>query len=94
MRDSPYTPVRQWHRVYEQKLQKFRTNNKIKTEYTVPETPKQNGVAERYNRTVVETARSLLIESKLPKCYWLRAVDTAAYVINLVKKAQNEKTPY
>ena len=75
-------------------FKKFCNNNKIKTEYTVPETPEQNGVAERYNRTVVETARSLLIESKLPKCYWLRAVDTAAYVRNLVKKDQNEKTPY
>ena len=70
------------------------TNNKVKQEYTVPETPEQNGVAERYNRTVVETARSLLIESKLPKCYWLRAVDTAAYARNLVKKDKNEKTPY
>ena len=48
-------------------FKKFCTNNKIKTEYTVPETPEQNGVAERYNRTVVETARSLLIESKVPK---------------------------
>ena len=72
----------------------FCTNNKIKTEYTVPETPQQNGVAERYNGTVVETAQSLLIESKLPKCYWPRAVDTAVYVRNLVKKAQNEKKPY
>ena len=63
-------------------------------EYTVPETPEQNGVAERYNRTVVETARSLLIESKLPKSYWLRAVDTAAYVRNLVKKDKTDKSPY
>ena len=70
------------------------TNNKVKQEYTVPETPEQNGVAERYNRTVVETARSPLIESKLPKCYWLRAVDTAAYVRNLVKRDKNEKNPY
>ena len=43
----------------------FCTNNKIKRDYTVPEFPEQNGVAERYNPTVVETARSLLIESKL-----------------------------
>ena len=72
----------------------FCTNNKIKREYTVPETLEQNGVAERHNRTVVETARSLLIESKLPKSYWLRAVDTAAYVRNLVKKDKTAKSPY
>ena len=35
-----------------------------------------------------------MIESKLPKSYWLRAVDTAAYVRNLVKKDANEKSPY
>ena len=52
-------------------FKQFCTNNKIKREYTVLETPEQNGVAERYNRTVVETARSLLIKSKLAKSYWL-----------------------
>ena len=92
---SSHTTVWQWHRVYEQKFQKqFFTNNKIKREYTVSETPEQIGVAERYNRTVVETARSLLIESKLPKSHWLRAVDTAAYVRNLVKKDKTDKSPY
>ena len=34
----------------------FCTNNKIKREYTVTQNPEQNGVAEQYNRTVVETA--------------------------------------
>ena len=74
-------------------FKQFCTNNKIKREYTVLETPEQNGVAERYNRTVAETARSLLIESKLPKSSWLRAVDTAAYVRNLVKKDKTDKSP-
>ena len=72
-------------------FKQFSTNNKIKREYTIPETPEQNGVAERYNRTVVETARSLLIESKLPVSYWLRAVDTAAYERNLVRKDKNDE---
>ena len=75
-------------------FKQFCTNNKIKREYTVHETPEQNGVAERYNRTVVETTRSLLIESKLPKSYRLRAVDTAAYVRNLDKKDKTDKSPY
>ena len=63
-------------------------------EYTVPETTEQNGVAVRYNRTVVERARSLLIESKLPKSYWLRAVETAAYVRNLVQKDKYQRSPF
>ncbi len=36
-------------------------DSKIKQEFTVPETPQQNGVAERFNRTLVEIGRSLLI---------------------------------
>ena len=75
-------------------FKQFCINNKIQREYTVPETPEQNGVAERYNRTVVETARNLLIESKLPKSNWLRAVDKAAYVRNLVKKDKTDKNPH
>ena len=74
-------------------FKQFCTNNEIKREYTVPETPQQNGVAEQYNRTIVETARSLLIESKLPKSYWLRAVDTAAYVRILSKRTRLTKAP-
>ena len=36
-------------------------------EIVVPETPEQNGVAERFNRTAVEAARCLPMDSKLPK---------------------------
>ena len=53
-------------------------SKEISREYKVPETPEQNGVAERSNRTVVEAARCFLIDSKLPKSYWVRAVDTAS----------------
>ena len=42
----------------------------------------------------METAQSLLIESKLPKSHWLRVVDTAVYVRNLVKKEKTDKSPY
>jgi transposase InsO family protein len=41
-------------------------DSKIKQEFTVPETPHQNGVAERFNRTLVEMGRCLLIQAKLP----------------------------
>ena len=34
------------------------------------------------------------MKSTMPKSYWLRAVDTAAYVRNLVKKDKTYKSPY
>ena len=37
----------------------------IRHEHTIPRTPEQNGVAERMNRTLVETVRSMLSYSEL-----------------------------
>jgi len=35
-------------------------------QYTTPYTPQQNGVCERKNMTVMEMARCLLLEKKMP----------------------------
>ena len=56
----------------------------ILQEKTIPETPKQNGLAERCNRTLLETARCLLIDSGLPKMMWGAAILPAARIRNLV----------
>ncbi|GJY05724.1 ribonuclease H-like domain-containing protein [Tanacetum coccineum] len=40
----------------------------------------QNGVAERRNRTLIEAARTMLVDSKLPTIFWAEAVSTACYV--------------
>ncbi|GKC06111.1 putative ribonuclease H-like domain-containing protein [Tanacetum coccineum] len=47
-------------------------------------TPQQNGVAERRNRTLIEAARTMLVDSKLPTTFWAEAVNTARYVQNRV----------
>ncbi|GJX80590.1 ribonuclease H-like domain-containing protein [Tanacetum coccineum] len=58
-------------------------------------TPQQNVVAERKNRTLIEAARTLLVDSKLPTTFWAEVVNTAFYVQNrvLVIKPHN-KTLY
>ncbi|KAI3770718.1 hypothetical protein L6452_01860 [Arctium lappa] len=56
----------------------------IEKQYSAPRTPQQNGVAERRNRTLIEAARSLLADSKLPITFWAEAVNTASYVQNRV----------
>ncbi|GKB72170.1 putative ribonuclease H-like domain-containing protein [Tanacetum coccineum] len=52
----------------------------IKREYSIARTPQQNGVAERRNRTLIEAARTMLADSKLPTTFWAKAVSTACYL--------------
>ena len=67
----------------------------IHRQLTTPRTPQQNGVAERFNRTIMESARSMLHATGLPGRYWGDAVMTAVYVRNrLPTRALNGVTPY
>jgi hypothetical protein len=54
----------------------------ISRQQTPPYTPQHNGVAERANRTIVESARSMLHSANLPYSFWGEAVVTAAYLCN------------
>ena len=67
----------------------------ITHQFSAPRTPQQNGVVERKNRSLQETARTLLQESKLPRSFWAEAVNTACYVLNrvIIRPILN-KTPY
>lgn len=64
------------------RLKKFLKDKGIKHELTVPYSPQQNGVAERYNRSIMEKVRSMLADSRLPKQMWAEASNTAAYLLN------------
>ncbi|GKE62272.1 putative ribonuclease H-like domain-containing protein [Tanacetum coccineum] len=76
-------------------LDEFCREKGIKREYSVARTLQQNGVAEKRNRTLIEAARTMLADSKLPTKFWAEAVSTACYVHNrvLIVKPHN-KTPY
>ncbi|GJT65798.1 putative ribonuclease H-like domain-containing protein [Tanacetum coccineum] len=76
-------------------MSEFCEQKGIKREFSIARTPQQNGVAERRNRTLIEAARTMLADSKLPTTFWAEAVNTACYVQNrvLVVKPHN-KTPY
>ncbi|GKA74902.1 putative ribonuclease H-like domain-containing protein [Tanacetum coccineum] len=67
----------------------------IKREFSVARTPQQNSVAERRNKILIEAARTMLVDSKLPTTFWVEAINIACYVLNrvLVIKPHN-KTPY
>jgi hypothetical protein len=48
----------------------------------MPYTPEQNGATEQENRTNVESTRSMLHASGLPKELWAEACNTAVYTLN------------
>nr|GEV21371.1 hypothetical protein [Tanacetum cinerariifolium] len=76
-------------------INEFYTKKGIRREFSNARTPQQNGVAKRRNRTLIEAARTMLADAKLPVTFWAEAVNTAYYVQDrvLVNKSQN-KTPY
>nr|GFB65042.1 ribonuclease H-like domain-containing protein [Tanacetum cinerariifolium] len=56
-------------------------------EFSVARTPQQNGVAERRNRILIEAARTMLADSKLPTIFLVKVVNTACYVNNKVDQS-------
>jgi len=70
-------------------------SNGIQQQFTVPHTPQQNGVAERWNRTLVESARSMLQGKNISNSFWAEAVNTAVYLKNRCPTKQLVfKTPF
>nr|CAN80831.1 hypothetical protein VITISV_002503 [Vitis vinifera] len=60
----------------------FMSNHGIIHQSSCAYTPQQNGVAERKNRHLVETTRTILLHSHVPFRFWGDAVLTVCYLIN------------
>lgn len=56
--------------------------NGIKTQLTVPNTSRLNGVSEHKNRTLIKMTRCFLASSGLLKQNWGRPVSTANHVLD------------
>nr|GEY59714.1 hypothetical protein [Tanacetum cinerariifolium] len=62
---------------------------------SVARTPEQNGVVERWNRTLVEAARTMLSAAKVPLIFWAEAIATTCFTQNRsLVIPRHEKTPY
>ena len=69
------------------RFQKYLLENQIGHETSTAYCSQQNGLAERANRTLAETVRTLLIGANLPERLWGEAISTAAFLRNLIPKA-------
>ncbi|CAI7927977.1 unnamed protein product [Closterium sp. NIES-54] len=63
----------------------------IQHQLTVPYNPQQNGVAEHFNRTLQEGARTLLGRAGLPDPFWVTALRQVALLKNRVLASVGDK---
>ena len=77
-----------------EETRKWANEKGIIIETTAPYSPSQNGVAEIFNRTLLELARAMLISSKLPTFLWDEAISHTNYLRNRAPtRALQGKTP-
>ncbi|GJW59019.1 retrovirus-related pol polyprotein from transposon TNT 1-94 [Tanacetum coccineum] len=76
-------------------LKDYYENVRISHQTSVVRTPQQNGIVERWNHTLVEVSRTMLIFSKALLYMWAEAVSTACYTQNRsIIHLRYNKTPY
>ena len=79
----------------EGKIKQFYHDKGINNYKSCTYTPQQNGVVERKHKHLLETARALYFQSKLPIKFWGECVLTAAHIINrLPLQSLNNISPY
>ena len=76
------------------KLINYLRDRGIKLQETHRDAPYENGMAERYNRTLLEATRTNLIQSNMPERFWAESMDTVNYVKNRIKHTTTGKIPY
>ncbi len=76
-------------------FENYLKENGIESQTSTAYTPQQNGVAERMNRTLQDSMRSMLMEAKLSKQYWGYALKCAVFVRNLCQSTSTKrKAPF
>ena len=66
----------------------------IDAQYTMSDTPQQNGITDRRNRMLLDMVRCMLVNSSLLEFLWDEALKTATYILNQVPSKYVLKTPY
>jgi hypothetical protein len=67
----------------------------IHHQYTTPYTPQQNGVAERFNKTIMEVVQTMLYDMEMAREFWGEGVMMAIYTRNWSPSCSIDNvTPY
>ena len=75
------------------RVQEMLLKRGIVPETSAPYSPNQNGLVERYNRTVLEMIRCLLHQANFPAYLWEDAFEVALHILNRRVNAQTGGIP-
>ena len=77
-------------------IEGFCKDEGIVQQFSAARTPQQNGVVERKNRALIEAARTMLHDAKLPTYFWAEAINTACYTQNrsMINKTHGNTPSY
>ena len=76
------------------RFQDYMIEHGITSQLLAPGISQQNGVSERRNRTLLDMVRSMMSFAQLPNSFWGYAVETAAYILNMVPSKSVSETSY
>lgn len=77
------------------RIYQFTRSKEIQINACPPYVHELNGVAERFNRTIMDMARCLMAEAKVNRSFWPECIKTAAYLKNRsLANTEERKTPY
>ncbi|GJW91378.1 retrovirus-related pol polyprotein from transposon TNT 1-94 [Tanacetum coccineum] len=94
---DPYSAVTQFGGVtfLNKTLHAYFAQEGIEHQTSTARTPEQNGVVERWNRTLVEAARTMLSAAKVHLFFWVEAIATTCFTQNRsLVIPRHKKTPY
>ncbi len=61
----------------------FCEQNGIARQFTIMDTPHQNGIVEHKNRTILDKAKSMSLNNNVPPYLWTKAINTTTYFMNI-----------
>ncbi|KNZ45691.1 hypothetical protein VP01_78g1 [Puccinia sorghi] len=72
----------------------FCRTNVIRQRFSDEYTPQQNGLAERFNRTVIESLRTVMLDSGLKPNLWNEVISSCVLALNQIPTHKSKKSPY
>jgi transposase InsO family protein len=79
---------------YESVVEKLLERTGITHFTSPPYSHQSNGLAERFNLTLKEAARTMLIHANLPQSFWAKAMVMATEIYNMLPHSGTGKIPY